>query len=238
MNHIHRSKLVLKELSNGVTNDSSLERILVANIDIPLHYHSGRNINRQQNVQEQFPDISLPQSSGSNVEQPKIILQTALQEEVNDIPASQYVEDDIEASAPENDVVIQQQNQTAPIVTKSYDRIPEEPNTEPINYDDALHDTDADKWVAAMKFEMESMHSNQVWDLVKPPIGVKPIGYRCIYKKKRGDDGKMQTYKARLVAKEFTQKEGIDYKETFSPITLLKSTWILISIAAHYDYEI
>ncbi|XP_070055303.1 uncharacterized protein [Nicotiana tomentosiformis] len=59
-----------KELSNGVTNDSSLKCIPEASIDIPLHYRSGRNINRQQNAQEQLPDISLPQSSGSNVEQP------------------------------------------------------------------------------------------------------------------------------------------------------------------------
>nr|XP_016511527.1 PREDICTED: uncharacterized protein LOC107828675 [Nicotiana tabacum] len=115
-------------------------------------------------------------------------------EEVNDIPAPQGMEDNIEASVPENDVVIQQQNPTAHVVTsrsgriikkplrfallgESYDRIREEPNTEPLNYDEALQDTDADKWVVAMKSEIESMYSNQVWDLVELPTGVKPIGY-------------------------------------------------------------
>ncbi|XP_075103415.1 uncharacterized protein LOC142178001 [Nicotiana tabacum] len=168
INHIPRSKLVLQELSNGVTNDSSLKRIPKASIDIPLHYRSGRNVNRQQNAQEQLPDITLSQSSGSNVEQPRIIVQLeivllpALQEEVNDIPAPQGVEDNIEASIPENDVVIQQKYQTAPGVTSRsgriiktplrfallrefYDRIPEETNVESLNYDEALHDTDADK---------------------------------------------------------------------------------------------
>lgn len=51
-------------------------------------------------------------------------------------------------------------------------------------------------------------------------------------------DGKVETYKARLVAKGFTQKEGIDYEETFSPVAMLKSIRILLTIAAHFDYEI
>ncbi|XP_070006106.1 uncharacterized protein [Nicotiana sylvestris] len=147
-NHIPRSKLVLQELNKGVTKDSSLERIPKASIDIPLYYRSGRNVNRQQIEQEQLLDISLPQSSESNVEQPQnveqpeIVMQPALQEEVNDIPAPQGVEDNIEASVSGNNDVIQQQNQPPSVVTshsgriirkplrfallgESYDRIPE-----------------------------------------------------------------------------------------------------------------
>ena len=51
-------------------------------------------------------------------------------------------------------------------------------------------------------------------------------------------DGNVQTYKARLVEKGFTQTQGIDYEETLSPVAMLKSIRILLAIVAHYDYEI
>ena len=85
---------------------------------------------------------------------------------------------------------------------------------------------------------MESMDSNQVWDLVEAPANIKPIGCKWIYKRKRGSDGKVETFKARLVAKGYTQREGIDYEETFSPVAMLKSIRILLSIAACLDFEI
>ena len=50
--------------------------------------------------------------------------------------------------------------------------------------------------------------------------------------------GRVEIFKVRLVAKWYTQKEGINYEETFSPIALLKSIRILLSIDAVLDYEI
>ena len=82
------------------------------------------------------------------------------------------------------------------------------------------------------------MHSNQVWDLVKVLNDIKPVGCKWVYKRKRRIDGKFETFKARLVPKGYTQKEGIDYEETFSPIAMLKPVKIHLSIATHYDYEI
>ena len=89
-----------------------------------------------------------------------------------------------------------------------------------------------------MKSELDSMYSNQVWDFVKVTNGIKLVGCKWDYKRKRGIDGKVETFKARIVAKGYTQKEGIDYEETFSPVVMLKSIKILLSITAHYDYEI
>ena len=82
------------------------------------------------------------------------------------------------------------------------------------------------------------MYSNQIWDLVKAPNDIKPVGCKWVYKRKRVIDGNVETFKSRLVAKGYTQKEGIDYEETFSLVAMLKSIRILLSIVAHYDYEI
>ena len=81
------------------------------------------------------------------------------------------------------------------------------------------------------------MYTNQVWDLMEPPEGIKPIGCKWMYKKKKGVDRKVETFKARLIAKGFTQKEWIDYEETFLPVAMLKSIRILLSIATHFNYE-
>ena len=59
-----------------------------------------------------------------------------------------------------------------------------------------------------------------------------------MYKRKKGVDGKVETYKAILVAKGYSKKSGFDYEETFSPVAMIKSIRILLSIAVYYDYEI
>ena len=69
-------------------------------------------------------------------------------------------------------------------------------NDEPLTYQDAMNSPDSERWLEAMKSEMESMYQNKVWTLVDPPEGVKPIGCKWVFKKKTDMDGKVQTYKA------------------------------------------
>ena len=59
-----------------------------------------------------------------------------------------------------------------------------------------------------------------------------------IFKKKTDADSNVTVHKARLVAKGFWQVQGVDYDETFSPVAMLKSVWIMLAIAAFYNYEI
>ncbi|KAL0457665.1 UNVERIFIED_CONTAM: Retrovirus-related Pol polyprotein from transposon TNT 1-94 [Sesamum latifolium] len=105
-------------------------------------------------------------------------------------------------------------------------------------YGEAMSDIDSDKWLEAMKFEMDSMGSSQVWTLIDLPKGVRPVGCKWLYKRKLGADGEVTAFKARLVAKEYTQRPGFDFEETYSPVAMAKSIRILLAIAAWYYYEI
>ncbi|GJV73982.1 pol polyprotein [Tanacetum coccineum] len=71
----------------------------------------------------------------------------------------------------------------------------------------------------AIKSEIDSILQNHTWELVDLPPGCKPLGYKWIFKKKMKADGTIDKYKERLVIKGFRQREGLDYFDTYSPVT-------------------
>jgi hypothetical protein len=107
-----------------------------------------------------------------------------------------------------------------------------------MTYTEAMIGPDSEKWLGGMESEIQSMHDNQVWNLVDPIDCVRPISCKWVFKKKMDKDGNADIYKARLVAKGFKQIHGIDYDETFSPIMMLKSVQIFLAVAAYFDYKI
>jgi hypothetical protein len=111
-------------------------------------------------------------------------------------------------------------------------------NDDPMTYTEALMGPNSEKWLGAMESEVEFIHDNQVWKLVDTIDGVRPISHNWSFEKKMDKDRNVHIYKARLVVKGFKQIHGIDYDETFSSVTMLKSVWILLAIAAYFDYEI
>lgn len=65
--------------------------------------------------------------------------------------------------------------------------------------------------------------------------GTKPIGCKWIFKDKRDLKGIVECHKASLVAKDFTQKEGINYKETFSLVFMKNSFKIIMTLMAYFN---
>nr|GEW48956.1 hypothetical protein [Tanacetum cinerariifolium] len=74
--------------------------------------------------------------------------------------------------------------------------------------------------------------------LVELPPNSKTVGSKWLFKKKTDMDRVVHTYKAHLMEKGYTQTLGIDYEETFSLVVDIRAIWILIAIAAYYDYDI
>ena len=73
-------------------------------------------------------------------------------------------------------------------------------------------------WQEAMQQEMAALQTNDTWSLVPRPQDINVVGSKWIFKIKLKEDGSIERHKARLVAQGYTQIEGLDYEETFSPV--------------------
>jgi hypothetical protein len=109
---------------------------------------------------------------------------------------------------------------------------------DPASYEEAMRSAHSSKWLEAMEDEMKSMSSNDVWYLVEIPKGSKTVGYKWVCKIKRDSRGNIEKYKARVVAKGYTQIEGVDQNETFSPVSCKYSFRIIMALVAHFDLEL
>jgi hypothetical protein len=72
-------------------------------------------------------------------------------------------------------------------------------------------------WINSINEELENFERNQVWELVDPPPGCKPIGTKWVWKNKEGEKGEVVRNKSRLVAQRFSQKEGTTMRRPFLP---------------------
>nr|GEW22845.1 putative zinc finger, CCHC-type [Tanacetum cinerariifolium] len=109
---------------------------------------------------------------------------------------------------------------------------------EPESFEDAITCDQSAHWREAMEDELNSMSKNNVWKLAELPKGAKLVGCKWVYKTKLEPNGNVERYKALLVAKGYTQKEGIDYKDTFSPVSRKDSLRIVMSLVAHFNLEL
>jgi hypothetical protein len=77
-----------------------------------------------------------------------------------------------------------------------------------------VNSEDSKLWKKAMVEEMDALDKNEAWDIVELPVGKKKFGSKWLFKKFNAE-GKVEKYKAWLVAKGYSQVEGIDFGEIF-----------------------
>jgi hypothetical protein len=99
---------------------------------------------------------------------------------------------------------------------------------EPMLVDEAIANNN---WKAAMDLEFDPLMKNKTWHLVPPMKGRNIVGYKWVYKIKRKQDDSLDRYKARMVAKRFKQRYGVDYDDTFNPVVKMTTIRIVLSIA-------
>ena len=79
---------------------------------------------------------------------------------------------------------------------------------------------------------------NDVWEIVPRPERKFVVSSKWIVKIKHAADGSIEKYKARFVARGFSQKEGIDYEETFAPVARYTSVRAVLAIAASKGWKV
>nr|CAN76029.1 hypothetical protein VITISV_016069 [Vitis vinifera] len=109
---------------------------------------------------------------------------------------------------------------------------------EPQTFKEAVNSTEGLMWKEAIKSEIDSILQNHTWELVDLPPGCKPLSSKWIFKRKMKVDGSIDKYKARLVIKGYRQTEGLDYFDTYSPVTRINSIRMVLAIAALRNLEI
>ena len=109
---------------------------------------------------------------------------------------------------------------------------------EPSTFHEAIKSLDKSLWMTAMQEEIEALDKNKTWDLVSLPQGRKAIGNRWVYKIKRDANNQVERYRARLVVKDYAQKERIDFNEVFSPIVRLTTVRIVLVMCAIFDLHL
>nr|GFC86716.1 retrovirus-related Pol polyprotein from transposon TNT 1-94 [Tanacetum cinerariifolium] len=103
----------------------------------------------------------------------------------------------------------------------------------------SLHEAMADSaWIESMHEELHQFDRLDVWELVDRPLCTNVINLKWLWKNKRDEENTAIQNKSRLVAKGYAQKEGVDFKESFTAVARLESVRLFIAYAVHKSFII
>ncbi|KAJ0808457.1 putative RNA-directed DNA polymerase [Helianthus annuus] len=108
-------------------------------------------------------------------------------------------------------------------------------NNEPTSFKQTVQEQ---HWRDAMQSEIKALEENRTWTIEDLPSGKRVIDSKWVYKTKFKPNGEVERYKERLVAKGYTQMEGVDYHDTFAPVAKLVTVRCLIAVATKRDWSI
>ena len=107
--------------------------------------------------------------------------------------------------------------------------------TEPSSFQEVVQEP---TWVDAMVEEYDSIVRNRDWEIVPRLVDKSMVGLRWIYKVKQASDGSVEKYKAKFVARGFSQIEGIDFEETFASIARYYSISTILALSSQMGWHI
>ena len=93
-------------------------------------------------------------------------------------------------------------------------------------------------WCDAMRKEIEALENNGTWTIEDLPPGKKTIGCKWVYKIKYYSDGTIERHKERLVILDNNQVAGIDFNETFAPVSKMVSVYVFLAVDVICDWEL
>ena len=106
---------------------------------------------------------------------------------------------------------------------------------EPTSHRSALADPD---WQNAVEAEFAALHQNATWSLVPRPAGVNVVSCKWVFKLKQNPDGTIDKHKARLVARGFTQRYGVDYQDTFNLVIKPATVRLVLALAVSRGWHL
>ncbi|OJT04896.1 Retrovirus-related Pol polyprotein from transposon TNT 1-94, partial [Trametes pubescens] len=94
------------------------------------------------------------------------------------------------------------------------------------------------RWEEAMEEELTALEAHRTWRLEKPPPGANVVSCRWVFHAKKDASGNVYRYRARLVARGFSQIPGVDFFDTYAPVAKTASIRIALAFAARHDFEV